>query len=689
MMISIARFWIVAALIAAAATAQSAQESFNEAKKLLRMGDKEGALAKLQEVVQLDPSNTEAFGIWRETEAELWQWMLIEGGEMGQIAQYLMGKAKLERGDVSRDEGRIQEVLDQALRGKTFGERAEAMRTLRQSFGEFAVPALVSVLQGDGGETQNQAILALVQIGTGATLPLMAALETDDAAQRRNVCAALVQIEDRRAAPAFARLMLDSDAGVREAAARGLEKLGMARTASALDLYLEQAKGYLNGGIAYNESQDVIWVWENGSLQFVDVPNSIHTYEMAKLRAHEAVALDPANADAQALLATAYVVSAAAIEEGREGTEDVADRAPYMRAVALGLGRDVVRRALDTALDNFSGAQQIALVDTLAQLETTNGLANSPLLRALDSKSPGVAAASALAIADLAGPGAVPKADRLVAVLGDTVSLRSLRRVKVIGVNAASNDAVVEASNSGRGVAVDASATGRIGIKELLIAPGYDIYVVADDLADTLPEAVIQQIRESAPDAKVLVLSSSDNAEERFGERADGLIEGPLTADSLVEKAIELVEQADGGKADDLARRAGIALGELGDKGVKIDRALPSLVEQLGRAPAIAVPAAHAIGAGGTLADIDALVAVIGSDADNEVRSACALAAGKIFARTGQVPAEAFDALVAIAASADTDADVRQAVAIALGHGKTPGQINKLSQMMRQFAGTN
>ena len=665
------------------------REALLELRRPSDQQDLEKAVRACQQILAKDPSNAEALRLIASISS--WEVEILVSSDNDSIrraGRELMLRARSQRAERSRDTAEIQALVETATTGRSLSERGAAAQQLRVEHGEFAVPALVDLLVGEGGEAQVQAIVSLRTIGSSAVLPLMAAIESSDAAQRRSVASALANIGDARALPVFARLLeTDDDAAVRMVSETGLKMLGAAADAQAIDMYVAQARSYLDGALVYGAASDVVWQWQDGRLTYTDVPNSIHALEMAKVRAHEALDLQPSNRDAAAILATAYVASAAAIEQGGDAFDDVRDLAPEFLNLAYGLGRDVLRRALTESLADGSGAQQAALVSALGELEGPNGLEDSPLLAALQSPSPGVARAAALAIAGIEGMSGAPMADRVVAILGDSVTAESLRRIKIIGVPQTATQISEASASSTRGLWVESSATAADGIGDLQVEPAFDLYIVSGDLDDRVPQTVIKSIRRRHPDAKVLVQTKA--ADASFDD-ADGIIEEDLTPDLVMAKAVELLEGFnDGGKADALARDAGLALTSLGNRGVDLGAALDSLVAQLNRDPSIAVPAAHALGAGGSLAQAGALIAVVKASDDVAIQEAAATAVGRIFARSSEtIPADHFDMLIEMSKDGSLDGGVRRAISIALGSSKNPGQINRLQKSMRRFAGS-
>ena len=104
-------FGLIAAL-ALSSVASAQDEEFQEAVKLLRMGQKEEALAKLQEVLQSNPSNEAALRLYRNTDQDIWYMLVLEEGEIGMIAQSLLDRAKME---AERPSGEVREQMIASL----------------------------------------------------------------------------------------------------------------------------------------------------------------------------------------------------------------------------------------------------------------------------------------------------------------------------------------------------------------------------------------------------------------------------------------------------------------------------------------------------------------------------------------------------------------------------------------------
>jgi HEAT repeat protein len=691
---------IVAACVAQGVVlAQDVTELFHEGVKLIRIGKPEEGLEKLREVLSRDPSNEQAFDLVRQTEVEVFQMLLAEGGDFGKIAQSILERARLGRAELSRDQDRIRELAAQAT-ADTYEERRVARTALVSDHGEFAVPVLCEML-GDPNldEKIDRAMIALFDIGHVAVLPLIEATKSDNPQLRTNAASALVHIEDDRAAVAFARLANDPNEAVRHVAQRGLDSLGMAGV-DPVKVGIDQAHAYLlSGGVRDGDYSEVVWSWKDGSLIYSDVPASLYHLELAKRRAHEAMRIDPTNAEAKSLLARSYLAQVAAVEETLAANPDdeemqaVAAETGRLRMVAEALGVDTMRRATSDSISEGQSDVAIKAIESLGGIEERGALGGSPLVEALDAADTRVAYAAALALASAAEGGDLPASGKVVEVLGKAVEEEAIRTILFIDNNPMNVRAAREAGADTRGYAVEAKFDARQAIADFYNFPNYDVVVVSDALSDELPEDVISLVRKRSDHPKIVLLTASEDAESRYGDSVDGYLmieQGALGREALVEKVNEVVDELDArrARATDVAIAAGHSLRDLASADVAIGAAAGSLARQLDREDAVAIPAAQALRAGGSADQIAALqAAVLSDEASLELKVAAAEAIGGIVARTGAKPAGMFDSLILIVEDSSQDIGLRRAVVEALGKAPlAPGERARLVDVLDVIA---
>jgi len=132
---------VVALVVGGSAIAQS---DLQEAVTMLRVGNKAEAIAKLQEIIQADPSNEEAHELYNSVSQDEWYLLMSQEGEIQKIARSILDRAKVTRRERSRDEAAIADLVATATDGSNdYGTRQAAVNKLIGEPGEFAVPSLV------------------------------------------------------------------------------------------------------------------------------------------------------------------------------------------------------------------------------------------------------------------------------------------------------------------------------------------------------------------------------------------------------------------------------------------------------------------------------------------------------------------------------------------------------------------
>lgn len=687
---------VAASFVTGPLSAQDPESTFAEGIKALRLGKREEALAKFQEVMAADPSHEQAFAIWRQTDQDMWRWLMMEQGDIEKVAKEIQSRARLRRKEMSRDEDAINAAIELATSAdKDFGERSEGIAKLVAEHGEFAVPALVAKLgNSEDSKSQDLAIVALWRLGTVATLPLIEAMQSENPLVRRNVAAALSHIGDPRAVPALqAAASNDRSEEVRYVAARAVERLG--GRGNAVENFLAQAERYLSG--RETAVSETVWDLADGNLQPVAVPTSIFPLRVAQKFAMAAWRTEPASAAAKSVYARALLAEAAAIEAGlaaagdsaSEALQALANRPADLRVTAIALGPTVLRSALADARKSGMAPVAVECARLLGQTEDRASLASSTLVAGLQDDDKRVAYACALALVEASDGTNVPQSDAVVRVLGNAATEESLRTVLVVDGSEGVRRTAKEAFSKGRGTIVEAAAGGTQAVGSLVTFPVVDAVVINQDLPDVVPEHVIGIIRKDPrlAETKILVLANdAEAAATRFGDRINGVIAGQLTGEALIEKVNEVLADVDLGPkrkwADEIAGSASTALASLAHKGVDISGATKNLAGQLNRDDAIAIPAAKALETSGTTADLEALVAAVSGSGSVELKKAAANAAGAILNRAGNAPNGTVEKLVA--AMEGADAGLRTAIAGALGRaGLVAGDQLKLMDAIR------
>ena len=684
----------VAVVVGGSALAQDT--ALQEAVTLLRLSKTDEAVAKLKEILASDPSNTEALQLYQSVSQDEWYMLMTTQGEIQQIAQSILARAKVETQQRSRDEAQIASLVETAISADSdYPTRQKAINELIANHGEFAVPALVEKLgDADAAEAQIQAIYVLSQLRSAAVLPLLEALKSDNELVVQNAAAALHQIGDLRAAPMMAHLVGDDRPNVSTIAKKFVTKHGI--QGGAVDLMLAQARNYLQGEIPIGGFSEVVWQLQDGKLVATDVPPLLYPSELAKSVAGTAVAIAPASLEARSALAQANLGQANLIESslasGDESLRELEPVAAELKIAAMATGVDSLRAALDAGVRQGMAPVAIGAIGALERVESIDTIGQSSLIAALNSTDKRIQYAAAESLVRATGGAEVPQQAQVVAVLADAVTEQKVRTIQVIAPSA-DVQAAVKAASGVRGHAVDASGTAVRGMRDLLVNPNIDVVVINEILPDGLPEDVIGNLKKDTRHAntKVVILAKDvDAARERFGDEV-GYVQAPLTGETLVtavDTALDGVASPAGERAESYATKASNALLAIAQQKGDIGGALNNLSHQLDRADAVAVPAARALGLAGTAAELPSLAAALSGGGSTELKTTAADAIGNILARLDGCPDDVAAALIAVV-EGDGDVAVRTAAAVALGKGKIDaGKRAELSKKLRRVAGT-
>jgi CheY-like chemotaxis protein len=648
------------------------QEAFNRGVAALQRGDDEAALEAFQEVLALDPSNVDAYELWRTTDNEIWLDMMTRQGQLELVAKRLLELAEVRRGELSRDTGEINEKVGQLASADGVQRRA-LIAQLRSLHGEFAVARMLAPLAEEGRTELRVAFMAsLAEMGPVAVPPLLEALRTSNAFQRRNLAFTLGNLGDRRAVGDLALLaQSDPDEGVREAAAQSLGRLG-ASGANASDALCNLGEAYLNGVSTVADPtlrSAVVWSWNGGRLEPTDVPSAVYLEEMAKRSFYRALAADPDSMRAQAGLVRASVQALANLEAAAEQGADVdgaIDNARTGLLAAYVAGPAALDRAIVDALSANDASAASAL------LSFSVGVLRGPsagISQGLASRSVTVRdeAAVAAAHAVLAAGAQMPQ--NALGALGEAATREIRRTVLVIDGDAARSEGVTSVVE-GRGHVVAVTKTGATGLATFNRLPAVDAVLVADSFSDLTTFQVLQQLRERGGDElPVFVLSSdADRADELYGDWANGVVTAGEDMGQL-DEALAGDFAGARGRAQNLAQRAAEALAALSAAGRDVSAVSDQLLDAgHNQGDAIAIPALTGLAASGAPRHGQGLVDIAAdSGRSDEVRTAAADALAAINIRGSVVAsAENYETLSGALADAGS-AELRGALARALG----------------------
>jgi tetratricopeptide (TPR) repeat protein len=659
------------------------------------------ALESFREALNADPSNEEAFELWKRTEQRIWSYMLAKGGEYEKIARSLLSRATIARKTMSSDASTIQALVEDAIRGDAAARR-KANFALASNHGAFAVPFLVDAL-GNPDETSSQvyAILTCEAIGRNATLPLIQLLESGNKTLRLNAAMALSYIGDSRAVPALLRLAQSNkeDVGVREIASRAAAKMN-AESGSALDAYLAHANDYLLGNpllLRDGDIAEVVWSFEDGELKHRKVPAQLFALELAKDSAYGALRVDPNSSDALVKLSQVYLAQQTIVRDtlaknpGNEEMNQVQEAMGELSITVLAAGPKVLRSAVEASVKSGMTPAAVSGMHKLATVEDPKDLTGSPLLAGLESDDKRVRYASALSLSEMNAKLTDAQRKMLVDTLSTAVLERSVRIVRYLDENPSTHGVAMEASSDKKGYFVNASAKTDKFLADIRLFPNVDVIVFNENMERYTAQDLVRWVRQtSALDkTKIVVVSNDvDKTQETLGDKVDGIIAGPINSETLraeVDKVLEGAELNENDqRANEMAVSAAEALARLDPRNFDVASASANLNEAARRQAAVAIPALKALGRSASNDLIPALLDNMArGETDESVRVAIAAAIGEIMGRTGELNSKAVEMLKGIAMDRGQSAQLRSAAVGALG--KSPISASERAELFRKL----
>ncbi len=670
---------LVVALSALAlpAAAQDAGDLFREGVDLLQRGRDGEALVAFKKALAAEPTNEEAFELFRSVDHDVWLQMLTREGDMQLVAQRFMSLSELGRRERRNDRDAIRALVADVLTDDVVARRA-ALRQLSADHGEFAVPYMLAAVADQGNEERRVlAMDGLARLGFEAVLPVIEALQTDDAFLRRNLALVLGNIGDARAVATLSHLAsADDDAGVRAAAAASLQRLGGAVDPAAA--FRQAGDDYhfrRDNVLAAHMVSDVVWSWTDGGLSSTEVPASLYNDVLSRRAYARSLAVDPTSRDSLAGLARANVSAMADLQRLEAADMDAGEWSDAVAAGALEVylcGADALDAALETSVrenDLVVGAALARMIGEVAS-EPTPGLA-----AAVTSSQGELQAEAALAHAHLALASGQPVAAAAVDVLAANAGREIVRIAAIVDADGARAGALAAALEDA-GVSVHQWTRGADALALARRVPGLDAVVVADSLPDLTTSQVISELRthpQYAETPMVVVAADVDSAEEIFGESTDAIVSGADDAGAVLELMSD--PTGDRARARDLAVRSAQALAAVAGSS-SLAGAEPALITNaVARDDDVAVPSMAALGQGGSASSVDALAGVaLDGDRSDEARAAAAHALAGLFGRGLRPGADVTLGLEALLAS-DAALEVRAAAAHALGALGSGGEI--------------
>ena len=661
------------------------KDDFQEGVDLYQRGRKEEALAKFQAVLAADPSNEDAYEMWKAADAQLFNDMLVEGGEYRLVTQRLLDRATVGRSERENDADAINELVRALEATEDAIERRRLTLKLAAVHGEFAVPRLLAAL-ADAGDTDKRvtAMHALTEMDSDVVQPLITALATEDAYQRANIAMVLGYIGDPRAAASLQHVAeTDGNEKVQLAAGQAASKCSASGSTLAQFLRLGDDYHHRRQNVLREfDYSRVLWSW-GGSLEAHDVPRAVYNNEMAKRAYYAALSVDPSSVDALAGIARECTDITSKLEflaaQGQD-VEGLLEQAHVGSLAVAAAGVTAVDRALSWSVVSEDPSSAIHLIRTLGSIAAgpTAGLQG-----ALDSDHGSMRGEAAVALGHIAVRGGVAAPGSVVDVLGASAGREVVRLALVIDADAERASATVSALEA-QGVLVNHRANGGQGVALMRRVSGVDVVIVGDGLPDMTVDQVVVAAGKgtNTADTPVILVTADSDMGDLWSDRVAAVSTGAEDMGAL-EAIFEESMTGDRAQADALASASATALHHLALAGhTDIGSALGGLTGPLAhRSDSVTVPCMQALAAAGTPDQLAALagVAADGTRSD-EARIAAAMGMGGIFSRHA-ASADAAGALSEIMGDAGSSIAVRGAAAKAIGSLQGDGRAGLMNSI--------
>lgn len=670
----------------AAPVAADVQDDFREGVDLYERGHKAEALAKFQAVLAADPSNEEAYELWKAADHHLFTDLLVEGGEYEKLTKRFLQRATLGRQERQNDADAINALVN-SLKGENDSvERRRLLLTLAAEHGEFAVPRLLAALSDAGdADWRVSAMHVLTEMESDVVQPLLAALDTENTYQRKNIALVLGYIGDPRAAAYLSGLAeTDGDEGVQLAAGQAAMKCNA--RGSALEQFLRLGEDYhyrRPNVLREFDYSRVLWAWQGGGLESFEVPRSIYNNELARRAYYEALALDGSSLKALAGIATEctdIIAKVEALAAAGEDTSDLQGLADEGSLAVAAAGLPAVDMALGAAVVAADTASAIHLIRAIGEMAAAP---TNSLLSALDSHDGAIVGEAAVALGQIAHRTGQAAPANVVAVLGESAG-REVVQIAIVIDSDADRAAATVAALEAKGVLVNHRSNGAQGVALISRVPGVDVIIIGDGLSDLTVDQVVVAAGDNPGTAStpVVLMTADSDLADAWSDRVAGTSSGADDLDAI-DDAFAGGVTGDRAEADDIAGRAATVLAGLATSGhTDISFVLDELTGPLAnRAGSVAIPCMNALAIAGSPDHLAALAQVVAnSDREDDVRMAAANAMGGIFSRHATT-ADAGSALATVVADSGSSIGVRRAAASALGRLKgtdNAGLVNAL-----------
>jgi len=658
--------------------AQDTSAKFKEATDLYFRNKPEEALKAFQEVLNANPSNQEAFDMYRESGRQVMALMLVKGGEFEATAKRFLELATLGRKEKTDDPAVINELVEKVMSGNYLDQR-DALYTLSANHGEYGAGPFVAKLAED--EKRVVAMDALQHLGNDAVLPLCAGLGSENEAVVRYAAVCLGAIKDPRALPALKKVAEASANAVNKEAANEAIKRISGKDAgsfgSAADLHVAAAIQYFRNEqkvVKPFDTPDAVWNAKGAGVEATKVPAALRSLRLSQQHCLEAVE-DPR---AETVLLAAYAGEKAIAVSAKEmAVEGAPEPDPALDVEIASGGAPGLSSALQFAIENDAPLAAVQLVNALDAM----GAMTPPLTAALGAPYKSVRYQAAFALASHGETG-----EAVVKALGEAIVEDALRIVLVVDDRSESRNAIAAALRAA-GYTVITAESGGLGFARARTIPPKDVMVLRANLQDVTIDQFVYDADYRSSSAGIVILSDADKAEglkTAFDGKGKvkGFLTDPVAAQAVTDAVKAALPELNHERANALAaaERAAGLLAKLPFNALA--PAKDALIVSLARPEeTVLIGALKAIGHLGPADAAPATAALFADAAKPEaIRVAAADALGGIFARMTTAPAEDVLKPVMDAATGETNAAVRLAAGRALGSANflTPAQRGEL-----------
>ena len=654
--------------------AQDSSAKFKEATDLYFRGKAEEALKAFQEVLNANPSNQQAFDMYRESGRQVMALMLVKGGEFEATAKRFLELASLGRKEKTDDEAVINDLVEKVMSGNYLDQR-DALYALSANHGEYGAGPFVAKLADD--DKRVIAMDALQHMGTDAVLPLCAALGSENESVVRYAAACLGGIKDARALPALKKVAESSGNAVnKETANEAIKRISgkdAGSLGSAADLHVATAIQYFKNDqqvVKPFDTPDATWAADGAGVKATKVPAALRSLRLAQQHCLDAVE-DPR---AATVLLAAYAGEKAVVVSAKEmAVEGAGEPDPALDVKIAAGGAPGLSSALTFAIENDAPLAAVQLVNALDAM----GAMTPPLTAALGAPYKSVRYQAAFALASNGETG-----EAVVKALGEAIVEDALRTVLVVDDRSESRNAITAALRAA-GYTVITAESGALGFARARTIPPKDVMVVRANMKDITIDQFVYDADYRASGTGIVLLSEAAAGEAlKAAFDGKGKVKAFLTDPVAAQAATDAVKAAmpdlnhERAAALAAAERAAALLAHL--PASALAPAKDALIHSLARTEETVLGGAlKAVGHLGP-ADAAAPVAAIFADAakPEAIRVAAADALGGIFARMTTAPAEDVLKPVMDAATSETNVPVRLAAGRALGSANflTPAQ---------------